>query len=145
VGGIGWGTHLIFFVLRFLAFVVVPSLIPASSSSSGTSLPFFAFLVLGFFTCSSAFDGPRFRVFETAGGVTVVVSLARRLVDGIVRGDGGSRGRGCGSRGRWYAVVGGGSGKQEVTWQRTTCHGQDVTWPHPDLRGRGPTSRTYIY
>ena len=73
--------------------MVVPSLILTLSSSSGTSLVFFAFLVLGFFICSSTFKGPRFRVFETAEeDMTAVVSLTQRLVDGIVRGDGGSHG-----------------------------------------------------
>ena len=82
------GTHLVFLVLRFLAtFVVVPSLIPASSSSSGALLAFLIFLVVGFVTCSSAFEGPRFRVFETAGGaVAAFASLARRL-GAIVRWD----------------------------------------------------------
>jgi hypothetical protein len=113
------GTHLVFFALAFLTtFAVPPFSFPASSSSSaGAFFPFFAFFAVGFTTFSSAFEGPRFRIFAAAlgeggAGVSAAAFLARRLGGIVWRSGvvGGKQRLGDGKRG--------GGGKQRVTWQQ---------------------------
>ena len=72
--------YLDFFALAFFVpFAVPPSFSASSSSPADKSFVFFAFLAVGLTVFSSAFNGPRFQIFEAVGAKTVVMSLTRRL------------------------------------------------------------------